>query len=720
MNNLYISKESKTMEELCNRGNFSLQKHQQFLERWFSMGNRKILLFHGLGSGKTCSSIVIQKVLKSKEYIDHVYVVTPASLKQNYRNELLGPCGQFNSIPNYITIDSYQGFMKRDTGDLSRSIVIIDEVQNVVSDKGSTYRNYLSILKQNVGYIVLLSGTPMFDKPHEIGLTLNLLNLPKPIPINSFYTKYINKKEKQLKNENDFIDRVSGYVSSFYGVSPNAYAKRVDTTILCKMKGLQKTAYKNATEAIDLNTFKEFSQNFMSGPRMVSNLCYPDGSFGSKGRKRFTKSQLIEAFSENLEDYSMKFKMCIDKIKKAKGPVFVYSNFVEAGGINDFIIALESQGFKNYKENKASIPNKTGNNYSVFRSGQDDENKEMLKIFNNPENKNGDLIKVVIGSPAMKEGITLLNTREVHLLDPYWNNSRTQQIIGRAIRFCSHIGLNPKDRIVNVYNYASVLSEKTSIDAKIMKISLDKLEYISKFEKLLYKVSVDCHLFHNANGLEKTDCVNKPKTRFEIQLINGLPTKGGETYIKNIIKDYTKNNKFSDFKFKVTVYSKKKVFEFKTKEIQKYVEKINYKDKEKNVAVIELLIPELNNLFNQPKASLPNGPMLENIDAKGKNKQNLKIQKQKKSSCPMERQPIDGVCKNARYPFIKKNCCYERPMRSSKGIQMGYKRLYINGRSATGYKKSELLKYADKYLKTKLTKPTRLDIIEALTKQYKK
>ena len=43
MNNLYIGKEKKSMEELCNRGEFSLQKHQQFLERWFSMGNRKIL-----------------------------------------------------------------------------------------------------------------------------------------------------------------------------------------------------------------------------------------------------------------------------------------------------------------------------------------------------------------------------------------------------------------------------------------------------------------------------------------------------------------------------------------------------------------------------------------------------------------------------------------------------------------------------------------------------
>ena len=49
--------------------------HQQYL----------ILLFHGLGAGKTCSSIAIAEGMKNDKQI---IVMTPASLRMNYIEEL--------------------------------------------------------------------------------------------------------------------------------------------------------------------------------------------------------------------------------------------------------------------------------------------------------------------------------------------------------------------------------------------------------------------------------------------------------------------------------------------------------------------------------------------------------------------------------------------------------------------------------------------------------
>ena len=63
---------------------------------------------------------------------------------------------------------------------LNNSLLIIDEVQNIISEKGYYYTTfYNSIYKAKDNKVVVLSGTPIFDKPNEIALTLNLLKLPK-------------------------------------------------------------------------------------------------------------------------------------------------------------------------------------------------------------------------------------------------------------------------------------------------------------------------------------------------------------------------------------------------------------------------------------------------------------------------------------------------------------------------------------------------------------
>jgi len=66
---------------------FGLLTHQKIVKDYLNMYSpyRGLLLYHGLGSGKTCSSIAIAEGLKSDK---RVFVMTPAFLRTNYMQEL--------------------------------------------------------------------------------------------------------------------------------------------------------------------------------------------------------------------------------------------------------------------------------------------------------------------------------------------------------------------------------------------------------------------------------------------------------------------------------------------------------------------------------------------------------------------------------------------------------------------------------------------------------
>jgi Type III restriction enzyme, res subunit len=70
-----------------NAGEFSLLTHQKIVRDYINIYTpyRGLLLYHGLGSGKTCTSIAIAEGMKTSK---RVIIMTPASLRRNYMEEL--------------------------------------------------------------------------------------------------------------------------------------------------------------------------------------------------------------------------------------------------------------------------------------------------------------------------------------------------------------------------------------------------------------------------------------------------------------------------------------------------------------------------------------------------------------------------------------------------------------------------------------------------------
>ena len=148
--------------------------------------------------------------------------------------------------------------------------------------------------------------------------------------------------------------------------------------------------------------------------------------------------------------------------------------------------------------------------YAVWSSDVSMDKREEIKaVFNQKDNQNGSKLRILIISPSGKEGLSLYNVKQIHILEPYWNMKRIEQIIGRGVRYCSHKHLPENTRNVKVYIYlATYKGSGNTIDMYIQKMALGKDKLISKFEMAIKESAIDCSLFHNANSdkTEKIKC----------------------------------------------------------------------------------------------------------------------------------------------------------------------------------------------------------------------
>jgi hypothetical protein len=244
-----------------------------------------------------------------------------------------------------------------------------------------------------------------------------------------------------------------------------------------------------------------------------------------------------------IKSFSIKFYNILLRLNKLvigkKGPAtaFIYSNLVKAGGMELFAETLLQNGYleyqddtRNYDIKDETLDYKTGLTYSEFKKkqlsdfrpatfilvtgGSDDtgedipeiKQKIIQEVFNSPNNTDGKMIKFVLGSRVMNEGVTLKNVKEVHIIDVFYNIPKAEQVIGRAIRMCVHedvINDDYKYPQVNVYRYVVAISNKNKNELSTDELLYQKAELkyltVKEVERALKEVSIDCPLLLHAN-----------------------------------------------------------------------------------------------------------------------------------------------------------------------------------------------------------------------------
>ena len=215
------------------------------------------------------------------------------------------------------------------------------------------------------------------------------------------------------------------------------------------------------------------------------------------------KEQQKSSLLEGMYNSSCKMLMIIINILRSPGPVLVYSNYVLMEGLQIFKIYLKYFGFTEFKDRKQGVDDFRYMEYHGMIK-KEDRIKNLVE-FNVEENKYGKICKIIMISPAGAEGLTLLSTRQVHIMEPYWHEVRIKQMIGRAVRMCSHRYLPMKERNVEVFRYKSIKvnpSSKITTDQFIENLARSKEGLLQSFEDAIKEAAIDCELYKSHNLLQ--------------------------------------------------------------------------------------------------------------------------------------------------------------------------------------------------------------------------
>jgi hypothetical protein len=243
----------------------------------------------------------------------------------------------------------------------------------------------------------------------------------------------------------------------------------------------------------------------------------------------------LQPDEEHLGKYSGKFLNICNFIRKSKGIVVIYSRFL-LSGIIPIAICLEHLGYKregttNILNNAEIVKDKpvyegiNNPKYCILTSDNREymgntKIDELINIINSKDNQNGAKIKVILITPVASEGLSFFNTREIHLIEPWYHFNRADQIIGRGIRNCRHNQLNIENRNVSVFMHASVNDDakRESIDINAFRISTRKYIESKKVDRIIMDNAIDCHLMKNINYF--------PKSIFKLDNINIETSQG--------------------------------------------------------------------------------------------------------------------------------------------------------------------------------------------------
>jgi hypothetical protein len=362
----------------------------------------------------------------------------------------------------------------------------------------------------------------------------------------------------KLKNKIKLECRLLGLASYFPDLS--SLMPRLITPIQIHRVAMSKQQFDEYTAARsdELRSEKktkksnELKGNYRAASRQLSNTTYPiearklrpTTNVKKEGPEEGTEDEVVNKSTEafynavdksdyctHIELYSPKFDLMVKNIQKHSGLQLVYSQFITIEGLRSFSRVLDSRGFAGLVLEQGPngwtirMPDKPSRMYIVYSADKEDKKEIYRNIFN----KNWDAlpqhireqastmdISVFMITSAGSEGISLKNVQYVHIMEPYWNPVRTDQVIGRARRICSHNTLDEKDRFVEVNLYLSVLPDidlpeiikddlvgdkPGTTDEYLYNLSQKKRNLSEEILSCIRRASIDCSLFGE-------DCLN--------------------------------------------------------------------------------------------------------------------------------------------------------------------------------------------------------------------
>lgn len=382
------------------------------------------------------------------------------------------------------------------------------------------------LMRKANGYISYVRGENPFQFPFkvfpmEFASEKSILNETNIYPSRQFNGRSI---EQEIQHLDIYINKLSPFQKQGY-----------DKILQEKYNTLTTEGIKKYEESIS------FKYDVLREPLYALTLCVPDYEDNSKVYIGKEALQSIMTFDQDKNQYlynydslhifeydkigyySAKIKTILDSVIDSDGIILIYSQFLE-GGVIPIALALEELGLtRAYQSNLLNNPHskkekKTHSKYAMITGDItiSKNNQKEIQLLNDKKNKNGDLCKVVLITQTGSEGIDFKNLRQVHILEPWFNLNRIDQVIGRAIRNCSHRSLPLKKRNCQIYLHGSIdESNIECADLFMYRQAEIKSQKIGEVQKVLKSTSVDCIL-----NAAQNDFVFMDQT-IEIELSDG-------------------------------------------------------------------------------------------------------------------------------------------------------------------------------------------------------
>lgn len=619
---------------------FDLTPGQRFLKRFLSpyTGNTGILLWHAVGTGKTCTSLAM-----AENFVDvmegKVLIISSETLHVRFQEEIMGKgVGQGCIAPSIndrlsktkqlgILSDSeYKTYVKEYISakyefstlrklinkylkkekevpesskavmlrkyikdEFSNRVLILDEVHSLRGD-GETKGELLQFLYDIMRFatnvrLVLLSATPMYDGPDEIFELMNLLMLnDKSKPAGTLQSKkgpsfevsddsneIMDKKQTKLLEyfASTYVsfspgtlddDRVPLKLSPFDGEQnvERKFEEEDHYDLELRVKDLS-FIYRSYLSDTQVKALEAESSSQTINAEKICNICYDASvnSFDKFFKPSDSEDVLLKYVDDKkklsgnvLNEMSPKIHAIIESVIKAKespGVIFIYSRF-KSFGVYPICAALEEAGFDRYDhKNMIHSPRKSASKYALLTGKMEsdtgvqmDSPEDLVKVISkiNAQEVKDDkeqLVKVIVGTGVVREGVDFKNIREIHILEPWWNNSQMEQVVGRGVRINSHAKLaNSRHRNTTVFQHCVVHQKgydksKPTVDYTKYALSQQKEKQIHAVQEILRSNAIDCSL--HASTLEsdgkksakvrKKRVINSRNVEFDLEIHAG-------------------------------------------------------------------------------------------------------------------------------------------------------------------------------------------------------
>jgi superfamily II DNA or RNA helicase len=382
---------------------------------FFTRDNNNLLVVFGTGVGKTITALISSLCYLDMYPRNRVIVIAPKSVQHNFQKEMLKYSGGLYGLDERFKLFTFTKF-----SNLVKNRQISCRNSLVIIDEVHNLRNIKSVTVKNILKCTDIASKKMF-----------LTATPYVNDIKDIYTIImLLYHSSDLIYENNWEYFLKDHVIYQPKIIDENFPKTKEQYLYIDMEPEYQRRY---LDAITENFWKNMNNpsSFYNGYRRLVN-----NNFGGD----YTNSK-INAVVNIINSDTRKQNL-------------IYTTWLEYG----IDILVEAMNYNNISFN--IITGQTKNREQII----DDFN---LGMFN-----------TLLITSAGSEGIDLKNVENVFIFDPVWNPSGIEQIIGRAVRYKSHLDLPFHRRVVNIYYL--ILKEHD--------VKLDELEESLSGDVILYRI----------------------------------------------------------------------------------------------------------------------------------------------------------------------------------------------------------------------------------------